>query len=78
MEPPTHEKFDAFARADGRSNAAFGAEVGTSGQMVGMVRHGVRNPGRKMALAIERLTAGAIRAEDWPDVAPNSKPSEAA
>jgi transcriptional regulator with XRE-family HTH domain len=55
------------------SQEEFGKRIGASQGAVSRLITGKREPGRAMANAIERETAGAIRAADWDEPAPKSR-----
>lgn len=59
------KKFDDFINKSGLSEAEIGAKIGAKQSMVNLLRHGKRKPGPKLVVAIQKLSAGKVRFQDW-------------
>lgn len=62
---PGHERLAAWLDANGLSIRKFAAQCDVSKSYIGMLKNGDATPGLELAVAIERLTDGAVPCVSW-------------
>jgi len=61
----THEKLQKYAKDLRLTQTAIAAELDVSQPMVSFILNGTHEPSPKQARAIEKLTGGLIKREEW-------------
>jgi DNA-binding transcriptional regulator YdaS (Cro superfamily) len=69
MAPSAASLFDAWLEKNGITYTEAARRIGVKDSTVLRWASGARKPGIDDAIAIEKLTGGVIRAEDWPHLA---------
>lgn len=73
MRSPT--RLDAYLAETNTSNATFAAKIGVHETAVMRWRRGEREPRRKWAVLIEKLTGGRVSVESWETAAAETRPA---
>lgn len=58
-------ELSVFRKATGKTQAELASQLGVTQPMLSKIERGEALPGLKLAVAIERLTAGAVPAHSW-------------
>jgi len=61
----------SYLAASGTSQRAFAEQVGASPSFINEIVHGLKKPGRGLAVRIAQATSGSIPPDAWDDPAIN-------